>query len=372
MTRIVHFLDAALGWEQEFPLAQLLQRLPADRFVQSVLTLSPGPIIPAPLALREATVLPFLRSIPWLGAPVVRKALRRLGAELVHAWGVDAAEAAAASALPLIIHLFDPRLSAREIKRIRAVGGSRPFGIACASATVRRRLIEGGIPPQDCAVIRPGLDFGWLGRQRRTEMRRRLHLGERDYVVIVADPATRTGGHLEAAFACALASFLIPEMRIIVPGESAEVARIQRLFALQPRPEVLLCPGGDHPFLPLLCCADVLIAAPFGDASSSAIAWAMGAGVAVIGVADYSIAELIAHKVNGLLFKTLKGESRAVTLAKQLVRRELHGKGLEAARGQAYEVFGMRRNVDQHIKLYENVIAGKPASEGIVDSAMSA
>ena len=95
----------------------------------------------------------------------------------------------------------------------------------------------------------------------------------------------------------------------------------------------------------------------------------MAAGVAVIGAAGYAVAELIAHKVNGLLFKAEAGKSMAAPIVRWLRDHDSLEKVREAARGQAYEVFSIRRYVDQHIKLYENVCAGVAAGEGISDSA---
>lgn len=365
MTRIFHLVDASAGWQQMTALAQLVERLPADRYAQSVVSLS---ATPASLPLRAAP-LPWINFLPWLAAPIMRKSVRNFRTDIIHAWSVDAAIAAGACEVPMVVHLFDPQLSPRDMKALRTLDRPTGLGIACASGTVRRRLIENGIPPQRCALIRPGVDFAWLGRQKRADIRRELKIPESLYAVIVTEPATRNGGHLEASFACQLASFVTPDFRIIVPGNSTEVARIKRFYAHQPRPEVLVCPGEKHAFLRLLSAADLLVVAPFGDAPTTAIAWAMAAGVPVLGIADYAIAELITHKVNGLLFKSIKGESRAVSLAKMLVQRQNHGTFREAARGQAYEVFSVRRCMDQHIRLYENLRAGKAADDGITDSA---
>lgn len=365
MTRILHVLDAAAGWEQQVALAQLLDRLPRDRFIQTAISLSSSTVTSA----QPVMALPTISALPWLSAPLMRKAAREFQADVIHAWGVRAAIAAATCDVPLVTHLCDPRLSPRDRRALRALDRPTGLGFSCTTGTVRRRLIESGIPPQRCALIRSGVDFGWLGRQRRADIRRELHLPERDYIVLVTEPATRNGGHMETAFACQLASFVTPDLRIMVPGASREVERIQRFFKYQPQPEMLICPGDHVDFLRLLAAADLLVVAPFGDTSTTAITWAMAAGVSMLGIADYAVAELITHKVNGLLFKSISGEGRAVTLAKLLIQRKLHGTYLEAARGQAYEVFSLRRCIDQHIRLYENLRAGRAADDGITDPA---
>lgn len=383
MIRILHLVDPSLGWEQQIALSQLLGRLPGDQFFQTVVRL--GGATASGHSSEER--VPWFDAVPWLSAPRVRRAMERHRADVVHAWSLPAALPAATGGRPLLVSLFDPCFSRRQLKIVRALDGPAGLGIACASGTVRRRLIEGGVAASRCAVIRPGVDFGWLRRLPRGEARRSLGIAEADYVVAVAGPPRRDGGQMEVAFAGQLASFVTDRIRVVVPGESAEAARIRRFYARQPRPGVLFCPEASlgfpsgasavraaamPGFVRTILVADVLVAAAFHETSTTAIAWAMGAGVAVAGVADYAVAELITHKVNGVLFKPVKGEGRAVTVARLLIQRSLLDGYRETARGQAYEVFGVRRCIEQYIRLYENVLAGRGADEGIVDSALSA
>jgi len=365
MTRILHVVDSSASWEVQTALGQLQNRLPDDRFAQHLITLSGA----TTSAVGPSEKLPWLASIPWLGGPSIRSTARRFSADIVHAWGVDAAIAAASCEVPLVIQMHDPDISARDMKALRTLDQSTRLGIACTSGMVRRRLIEGGIPAGHCALVRPGVDFAWLGRQSRRDLRRQIGLAETDYAVLVTEPATRSGGHMETSFACELASFVSPRIRMILPGRSREHARIRRFFSDQPHPEVMICPDPVMPFLQLLPAADVLVVAPFKAIPTSAIAWAMAAGVGIIGVADYAVAELITHKVNGSLFKPVRGEGRAVTLAKILAQEPSHAAQREAARGQAYEVFSLRRCIDQQTRLYENLRAGIAADAGISDAA---
>jgi glycosyltransferase involved in cell wall biosynthesis len=95
----------------------------------------------------------------------------------------------------------------------------------------------------------------------------------------------------------------------------------------------------------------------------------MAAGAAVIGAAIPSVAELIAHRVNGLLFKQFVGKGVVGPLFRLLQDRACLAKAREVARCQAYEVFGLRRCIEQHTRVYENVLCGVAPDEGIVDSA---
>ena len=96
----------------------------------------------------------------------------------------------------------------------------------------------------------------------------------------------------------------------------------------------------------------------------------MAAETIVIGTATYAVAELIASKVNGVLFKQEPQRRMVSDVAPLLRHRDGHAKLRETARGQAYEVFGVRRFVEQTMQLYDNVCAGAPADTRITDPAM--
>ncbi|MBI4716922.1 MAG: glycosyltransferase [Planctomycetes bacterium] len=372
MTVVGHLVDPTLGWEQRLALEQLADRLPREACAQKVVALGSGGA-DRPPAVAGSQRLPWLPGIPWLCAPPLARWLRREAVDVAHAWGLPAAMAArAAGSRALVVELFDPRLTAHDRKLLRTLCRPGNFAVACSSQTIRRRLIEGGVAPESCVVIRPGVDFALLTRVRRGPLRAGLGLSRNDMVMVTTEPDSRHGGHFEAFWAAELATYSLPSVRIIIPGWGREVERIRRFAATLPRPEVLICPGGRHRMEELIAVADVLVVAPRGDAPTTAIAWAMAAGAAVLGTADYCVAELIANKLNGMLFKPRPDESIAMSLVRLLKQHELFNSLRETARGQAYEVFGLRRFVDQHQRLYQNLLAGAPPDAGIEDSALSA
>ncbi len=372
MTSVCHLIDGAAGWELRVALSQLRERLPEDRFAQRVISIGAADSGMAPSGRTRVPVVPRVPGAAWLSAPCLRPFLESRAAPLVHAWGLHAAAVArAASDRPLLVELFDPRLSARELKLLRTLSRPRGFAVVCSSATLRRRLIEGGVAPEVCVVIRPGVDFSLVVPQRRRKLREALGI-LREQTALIAPPAVdRTGGTFEAFWAAELANYIRPGVRVILPGDTREVRRIRRLEATLPTTDVLLTPGNAYPFEELIAAADVLVMAAQGDCSTTAIAWAMAANVAVVGVADYSIAEIVAHNVNGLLFKPVPGESRAIAVVRLLQQRDRLAKVRETARGQAYEVFGLRRCIDQHAQLYENLLSGAAPTSGITDSAVA-
>jgi len=230
--------------------------------------------------------------------------------------------------------------------------------------------VEGGVPPQACVVLRPAVDFAAITTARRGPLRDELSISRQDFMVVVPEPLTRAGGQIEAVWALIVAGINDPFLKVVLPGGSRERERIRRLAALGLERKTVICPAVSPAFEELVSAADALLVAARGDTSVTSAAWAMAAETVVIGCAGHSLAELITHKHNGLLFKR-DGKGETITkIAVLLADRQGHVSYTEAARGQAYSVFGLRRFVDQHVQLYGNLLTGRPAAEGIVDSAV--
>lgn len=370
MIRIAHVLDATATWETRVALLQLADRLPRDRFAQAWIAIDP---LPGGFSLgfdHPVTPCPRRFGLALSAAPSLSRALRSFRADVVHAWGVDAASVAATSAgVPLLVTQFDPLQARRGARLLRTLDERRPLGVACSAETVRRRLIEQGLRPDAGVVIRPGVDFSRVNAARRGGLRERLGCQATDVVVTLPAPPSRDGGHFDAVFAASLVGRLMGNVRVIVPGVSRERDRIERFTRRLPGTTPPIFTGDDVPMERIIAVSDALIVAARGDVSTTAVAWAMAAGAAVIGAADYALAELIATRLNGLLFKRPRERRAVVPIARLLRDRDAQLRVREVARGQAYEVFSVRRFADQHIQCYHNMLGGLPAGNGIADAA---
>ena len=373
MTRICHLFDRDAGWEQYTGLSQLLDRLPSDRFASSLAAIGPGAEGLLRSLRRRVAVLGRRGWPDVVAAPALSRFLERNEIDLIHAWGARAAHCArAATTKPLVVELYDPVLASRDTKLIRAVAQPMGLAVVCSCEIVRRRLIEGGVPPDLTLVIRPGVDFARINAFRRSGLREELGLARDDIVILAPAPARVDEGLSDALLAAGMLNALTSNVRMILPGASRRQRRIVRLDRALPIPPTVVSPGDGYPMEPLIAISDVLVTASRGDLSTTCIAWAMASETAVIGSAVHAVAEMIAHKVNGLLFKPVPGKSMVVAIARLLQDRESQAKTKEVARGQAYEIFGLRRYVDQHVALYENVLSGKSPADGITDPARTA
>lgn len=373
MTRICHLFDRDAGWEQCTGVSQLLDRLPSDRFTSSLAAIDPGGVGLLRSLGRHVAVLGRRGWPDVVAAPALSRFLERHEIDLIHAWGTRAAHCArAATKKPLVVELYDPVLAARDTKLIRAVAQPTGLAVVCSCEIVRRRLIEGGVAPELTLVIRPGVDFARINTFRRSGLREELGLARDDIVILAAAPAGVDDGLSDALLAAGMLNALTPNVRMILPGGSRRQRRMVRLDRALPIPPTVVSPGDGFSMEPLIAISDVLVTASRGDLSTTCIAWAMASETAVIGSAVHAVAEMIAHKVNGLLFKPEPGKSMVVAIARLLQDRESQAKTKEVARGQAYEIFGLRRYVDQHGALYENVLSGKSPANGITDPARTA
>jgi len=396
MTTLCHVFDESAAWEHRIASGQLLDRLSGEKFAQHLVAID----APAKTAQRNVQIIPRIAGLNFFAAPLRRRTFDRQEANLIHAWGPSAAAcAASASQLPLVVELFDPQIAVDSAKLLRSISRPAGFAIVCGTQWVRRRLIENGVAPDVCVVIRPGVDFALLQKVRKSGLRAQLGIAPDDFVIVLPEPQ-RTGENHRAAFwAASLLNHLDGGYKLIVPGHSRAAERIARFAAALPTRPTLITPDipplpsgrrsavaeesrreGNNvdsrndpvPFEHLVAIADALVVPDTDEDATTAIAWSMAAGAAVIAAASYSVTELIVSKVNGLLYKQPSGKSPALRIIPLLRDRETRRKVREAARGQAYEVFSLRRYVEQHAQVYENLLSGAPASHGITDPAQVA
>ena len=371
MTTIGHLLDASCSWEQRLGVSQLLDRLPRDRFqnhVASVQRIQPT----LRRALSCIDPLPHFGPIGILAGPGVARYVSRRGIDVLHAWGVVAAQAArAVSGVPLVVHLFDPCIASRQVKLLRTLWTAGPMAVVCSCEIVRRRLIEGGFPVEGCVVVRPGVDFAAINHWRRRSLRDRLGLTNDDFVVTVPHPVARGAGQFDACWAVTLDRILGGGVRVLLPGVGSEQRRIASFADAHQGESPIVQLGDDEPFERVVSACDAILVTPPGDISTTSIAWAMASETLVIGSAVHAVAELIANKVNGLLYKPAARGTSAAAIRRLLRDRASHAKIKEVARGQAYEVFGLRRYVEQVMQLYDNLLTGSPAGDGISDAAVA-
>ena len=371
---VLHVFDGDADWEQRVAAEQLLARLDATRFQQSLASVDSR--VPASAWFPDWAVAryPIRFGLALTAAPALRKLVENRGVRIVHAWGTQAAVASAA-ALPdgcaLVIERFDPFLTPTEAKTLRAIASHRNTAVACSTGTVSRRLIERGVPESVCVVIRPGVDFKRINAVKRSgAIRRNLGIAPDDHLTVTSHPVNGRSGHQYAMCGGYIQGYMDRKRLMALYGDGPECRRLYRLARMLPSRDSLRWVGSDVRYEELVAAADALVITPLDDASTTPISWAMAASVPVIGTAVYAVAELIGHQHNGYLVLPKRAQVMSTRIAAALSHAGEMTKEREVARGQAFEVFSVRRFADQHTQLYENLAAGRAPGHGIADTAV--
>jgi glycosyltransferase involved in cell wall biosynthesis len=127
---------------------------------------------------------------------------------------------------------------------------------------------------------------------RRPAARQLVELDENDRGVLLVPPVSRASGGYSAAWAALLADRVIEGVRLIVPGDGAEVDRIARLVDSVERRGSLHLTGEHIALADLLAACDAALFLPPRSAPVDALAAAMLAGCPIVATAVGCVTEL--------------------------------------------------------------------------------
>ncbi|HQE29154.1 MAG TPA: glycosyltransferase family 4 protein [Phycisphaerae bacterium] len=399
--RLVHLVDENTREDAARLCTLLLRKLPTAEVSQRVIMMGTRPadlVVPEGVAVRQVArprIWPFLWALP------LQRQLRSDRPDAILAWHYAAGAAAGPEWVRALAAVVSDPDDARETSRWARAGGGgvlaealagmtqsgsdaftgrSAFGsdasdvtpFICLNGTVRRRLVEAGVPMESTAVIRPGVDFAEIRRARESMNRERLGLPATGRVFLVPSPASRTGGQYYAAWATAILQHIWPDTRLIVPGLSREQRRIARLIESIGAGGVYFLPGERHSPAELLAVADALIVPALGDVPTGWIPWAMAAGVPIIGSAVPCVTEFIADRRNGFLCAPGEPHTLAVRIRTAFESPEAMATCVQTARHEAYETFRTEQCVQEFLKVIRNLAACRPALAGVQDAAIDA
>lgn len=372
MTRILHLIDESTDETQLQTLATLRAKAGSLGVTSTVCAMDGVDRAKAAAFLGETptpTPRRVLAELNW--SPGLGRAARQGEADIVHAWGMAAVRTAAArlKRIPLVHSINDPLQTREAAKWVRAL----PAGatVIAGSQIIRSRLLAAGLAPERVVVIRGGVDFSAINEARKANERAAL-IGEAGPVVLMHGPASRGGGQYIGLWAAAIVAQIHRNLRVILPYDSIEAARLRRFAAGIRLNDMLVVPDSRWTWTRLAACADIFCAPAIEEINTEPLAHAMAAGVVIVGSAVRSVAEIIADRHNGLLCKAGEARTLAARLLTGIEDVDLCRRVTDTARGQAYEVFSARAFAENHQRVYENVRGSRPAGEGISDTAMVA
>lgn len=378
MLRLVHLVDASVPFDAAMLCSLLAGRLPRTQVTQAVLSMGRPPVgldVPADVTVSRAS---RPAPLPFATAMALEKRLAGIGADVIIAWSVIGIATLASrrrNRPPMVGVLCDPA-DARDASRWQQATRQLGHGceIICTSGTVRRRLVESGTPLEATAVVRPGVDFAAIRRAREQRRCQRASLAVADdvRVFVTLSPPSRSGGQFLAAWATALLHHIWPDAVLIVPGTSREQRRIDRLVEGIYCPQAYRLTGEQLTPAEWLAVADAMLVPALDDVSTGQLAWAMAAGVPIVGSAVPAVAELVADRHNGFLCKPGEPHTLATRIRTAFESPDALQACVQTARQQAYEAFRAERCVDEFLRATGNLADGKPGLVGIQDAAIDA
>ena len=273
--------------------------------------------------------------------------------DLVHAWGDRCLRAAGFARKPI---LFTPAPLPTLVaaKWLRSARPLLPVRSVCLSGEDHRYLIEHGVPPEQCDLVRAGVK---LGQRLTTDTTLRSQLGAGTtecLILLAADAEPWVNQHLTVQ-ATAILHSLDARYRLLVTGAGRDHQRLLRLAAhaapnlvmdaaarlgrrvelpdLIPAADLGICPA-EHalPPLPILTC--------------------MAGGLPLVALATRATSELIEDRHTALLSppKAKKLAQRLLQLAEDA---EMAHHLADAARAEAYKLFPLSRFLSEMRIVYD-------------------
>ncbi len=285
--------------------------------------------------------------------------------DLVHVWG-DRCLRAAGFARKAILFTPAPLPTPAGAKWLRSARPLLPTRCVCLSGEDHRYLIEHGVPPEQCDLVRAGVK---LGARLTTDTTLRSELGAATtdcLILLAADAEPWVDQHL-AVQATAILHSLDPRYRLLVTGGGRDHRRLLRLAA-HAAPSLVMDAAellGRRVELPeLVPAADLAICPAQHGLPPLPILTCMAGGVPLVGLATRATSELIEDHYTALL-----APPKAKRLAQRLLQLAedagMAHRLADAARAEAYKLFPLSRFLGEMRIVYDKATSSiSPAAEG--------
>jgi glycosyltransferase involved in cell wall biosynthesis len=303
---------------------------------------------------------PSLAAVP---ANVLRLRRRSSGAgELIHAFGPRSLLAAVFTG-SRIIYTPSGFPSRRQIGWLRAAANYRELHVVCPTDTLRRSLVERGVPIERCHLIRPGVDFGRVKRRRDDGLRARLGFGPDDYIVLAPGESNRSTAQELAAWSVSILHVLDPTYKLLAWGRGRALDRATRFsdkvrlgaFASFAEPRL----GREVAFEELLPATDAVLVTAQEPIPTLPISICMAAGLPIVATVSTTIAELLEDRHTALLTRDAQPRTIAQRLMDLRSDPGLQWQIADMARTEAYEYASLTRFLNQFRALYQQVARGE-------------
>lgn len=370
--RLIHLVHEETCEDGARLCSLLVRKLPASQISQQVVVMGARPPgletadTVRGVQVARPLIWPFVSALP------LQRRLRQERPDALIAWSPLAAAAAGTQGRDTMLAVTADPAEAPRWSRWRGALGTGGMSLVGVNGTVRRALIEAGVPADVTAVIRPGIDFAELRRAHEGTHREQLGIPANARVLLTTAPASRAGGQYFGAWAAAILQHIWPVTMLVVPGVSSEQRRIARLVDSIGRRDSFRFTGCRYSPAELMAVADALLVPALDDVPTGYVPWAMAAGVPIIGSAVPCVTEYLADRANAFLCRAGEPHTLAVRIRIAFDSPGVMAECAQTARHQAYETFRAERCVDEFLRAVHNLAAGRSALAGVQDAAVDA
>ena len=294
-----------------------------------------------------------LRNLP---TAVLR--LRRERADITYAWGIPALASAVLAGHPRILFSPDHFAGPKSLQWIRSLMDRGDVTFICPTFTQQRLAISHGIAPDQCKVVRPGVDFGRIRRRSDPRLRASLGLSETDFVLIGPGESTLQTAHDQAVWTAGILHVLDPKHKLLLWGRGPRARAMLELADRLKQPNLVKVAetSDSNPirFEDILPAADVCLVTASGAAPTLPIATVMAAGVPIVSTVTYMLAELLEDRHTALMVP--RPSPRALVQRVLDLREDpaLRAKLIDTARAEAYEHFSMTRMLEEYRRVFND------------------
>ena len=355
---VVHVVAADVTPAKLDILATLITQRPATA-TPLVLHVGPGPL-QSPASVRPHRVHAPI-PCPSLGSRALRRVLTRpecsrsAGRAILHAWSPKAAAWCApltTAGWALLIELEEQPANAIRIHWPTTGRLADTPWYICPSECVRDDLRRHGVPDTHRLLIRPGIAAATPSTSGRSNLRARLGFDDQNLVIALLPPITRQSGAFTAAWAALLVERLRSDVSLVMPGSSAEAARVQRLITACSPDCAVRVTDANVSTASLVACADVAAFVPRGDAPIAGVATALVAGCPLVTTLTRAIKEIL--PASQCVQFCRPGNPQDVAGQMLSVIENLPDARKKAAQAQphASELFSVRQMLDRYSRAY--------------------
>lgn len=378
--RITHCIGSMRRGGAEGQLAELIARLPKDRYCQSLVLLEGGGQLLKGIRRTSCEVVELGYSMRYrkfdprfylaLSRALILfvRHLKKFRPQVVHGWlywaNVIAVASSRLAGVPAVMtsrrqlgRFKDGRPGLQRIENF--FNRHTTLVLANSEAVKADALARENLGPQKIVVVHNGVDAARFAAGNREETRERLGLGEDDFVALVLANFHEYKGHADAVEASRRLAREVPGLKLVFAGRDAGAESGLKMKISQAGLESRVVFAGEDADTPgLLAACDLLVHPSHEEGFPNAILETMAAGRPVVAYAVGGCREAVEEGVTGLLAPAYDIGALTAAIETLALDADLRKRMGDAGGERARREYSMNRMVDRMDRIYSALAAG--------------